>query len=164
MAWNSIWENVEHWPLAVAIQDSPLLFPVLETVHVMALALVVGLIARVDLRLLGLRDVRTPVARLAADLLPWIWGAFAVAAKSGGLMFMSLAKTYANNLPFQLKIAVLVLAGINMLAFHRFTFPRIDEWDRGDRSPPWAARLAGGLSLYFWISIVFLGRWIGFTT
>jgi hypothetical protein len=69
---------------------------------------------------------------------------------------------YAANLSFQLKIALLLLAGINMAVFQLVTFRQIDSWDEA-LPPPARARLAGGLSLLLWIAIVACGRTIGFT-
>jgi hypothetical protein len=55
-----------------------------------------------------------------------------------------------------------LLAGINILYFHRFTQRRHANWELG--APPTAIKAAGGVSLLLWIVIVGAGRWIGFTT
>ena len=60
-------------------------------------------------------------------------------------------------------MVLLLLAGANMLAFHRFTYRGVAAWDVDTPTPP-AAKLAGGLSLLFWIGVVACGRWVGFTT
>jgi hypothetical protein len=95
-------------------------------------------------------------------MLPWTWLAFAVAATAGALMFSSKALTYYANIPFRVKIVCLVLAGINMLAFHWIGARHLRSWDAG--KPPARARFAGGVSLLLWTVIVATGRWIGFTT
>jgi hypothetical protein len=59
-------------------------------------------------------------------------------------------------------MGVIVLAGINMLVFELVTAKTAPSWDKGVK-PPSAARLAGALSLVLWITVIFLGRWIGFT-
>jgi hypothetical protein len=146
-----------------AIRTSEWLFPTIETVHVLALTLVVGSIAMMDLRLLGIAARDRPVSHLAADILPWTWTSFALAALSGFLMFSSAAVKYFGDVPFRLKVLLLVIAGLNMAIFHGLTYRRVTEWDAAVRLPP-AARLAGGISLLLWIGIVFCGRWVGFTT
>lgn len=154
-------EWVETLPLSVAIAESDWLFPTIETVHVLAIALVVGSIGMIDLRLVGWawRDRR--VSELTAEILPWTWASFVVAALSGLLMWISAAVQYSENLPFWTKMGILVLAGINMMVFHFVTQRDSDHWDM--RLPtPGAVRLAGTLSLAFWVSIVTFGRWIGF--
>jgi hypothetical protein len=144
------------------IRESVWMFPTIETVHVFALVFVVGSIMMVDLRLLGLGNQDRPFTEIAAESLPWTWSAFGLAATAGALLFSSKAVTYYADTPFRLKMLCLVLAAINMGAFHLFGLRRIAEWDRG--RPPLSARLAGGVSLSLWILIVAAGRWIGFTT
>src|SRR5277367_862507 len=81
------------------IRESGWLFPTIETVHVFALVLVVGSIMTVDLRLLGLANRERRFSHLAAEMLPWTWVAFAVAASAGLLMFSSKALIYFGNIP-----------------------------------------------------------------
>ncbi|HEX3914403.1 MAG TPA: DUF6644 family protein [Steroidobacteraceae bacterium] len=144
------------------IRESVWLFPTIETVHVFALVLVVGTIMTVDLRLLGLTNKERAFSEVAAEMLPWTWAAFAVAALAGMLMFSSKAVTYYGNLPFRLKMACLLLAGLNMLMFHWVGTRNLAAWDRG--RPPGPAKMAGAASLLLWITIVAAGRWVGFTT
>lgn len=144
------------------IRESAWLFPTIETVHVLALVLVVGSILMVDLRLLGIANRARPVTELTRQTLPLTWCAFVVAAAAGSLLFSSKALTYYANVPFRMKMLCLAGAGLNMLWFHAITYRRVEEWNRGD--PPWGARIAGGLSLILWVMVVATGRWIGFTT
>src|SRR5688572_20182595 len=159
---DSFWQWVYDTPLADSIRSSALAFPWLESVHVLAIALVLGSIAVADLRLLGIASVKRPVTQLLNDVLPVTWVAFVVAAVTGLLMFISNATEYAHNTPFQLKMVLLVLAGLNMLAFQLITFRGVGQWDEARVTPP-AARFAGAFSLLAWIGIVAFGRWIGFT-
>jgi hypothetical protein len=149
-------------PLGGAIRGNELLFPWFESVHVLAITLVLGSIAVVDLRLLGVASRNRPVSRLIREVLPITWGAFAVAAITGATLFSSNAVEYAKNFPFQMKMALLVLAGINMLVFHFITYRSVGEWDEAPQTPL-AARFAGGFSIAMWLAIVAFGRWIGFT-
>jgi len=138
-------------------------FPIVETAHVLALATVYGTIMMVDLRMLGLTSRQTRVSRLTDELLPWTWTAFVLAALSGSLLYMSKADTYWHNPQAQAKFICIALAGVNMFVYHFGVHRRVAEWDLS-LPPPVAARLAGGLSIALWTAIVFLGRWIGFTT
>jgi hypothetical protein len=122
---------------------------------------VVGSIAAVDFRLLGVYGRDNRITTMAVELLPWTWGAFALALVSGALLFTSNASGYAVNPAFQLKFVVMALAGANMLLFHFVTWRDVEAWDV-DVAPPFGARLAGGLSLAFWIAVVTFGRWAGF--
>jgi len=154
--------RLQDLPFATQIRESDWLFPTIETVHVFALVLVVGTIMTVDLRLLGLANRERPYSQVAAEMLPWTWTAFAIAALAGMLMFSSKALTYYSNIPFRLKMICLLLSAINMAMFHWLGTRRLEAWDRG--RPPRAAKLAGGASLLLWITIVAAGRWVGFTT
>jgi hypothetical protein len=154
--------RVQDLSLPTQIRESVWLFPTIETVHVFALVLVVGSIMVVDLRLLGLSNKERPFSQVAAEMLPWTWIAFSVAALAGLLMFSSKALIYYADIPFRIKMLCLALAGINMALFHWLGTRDLNAWDR--KQPPWHAKLAGGTSLILWTSIVTAGRWVGFTT
>ncbi len=147
----------------VAIRENESLFPWIESIHVLAITAVVGSIAIVDLRLLGVASRDRTVTRLTKDVLPLTWVAFAIAALSGVLMFISNAVNYAHNFYFQIKILLLVLAAVNMLFFHFVPGRDVDSWGASAQTTPLKARLAGGASLLLWIGVVAFGRWIGFT-
>ncbi len=148
--------------IATAIREGETLFPWVECVHVLALTLVIGSIAIVDLRLLGLRGRDRGVLETTAEALPLTWTAFGLALLTGGLMFSSNAVTYAHNGYFQAKIALIGLAGLNMAAYHRFLGRDAVLW-RTAASTPLRARIVGGVSLALWIAVAACGRWIGFT-
>ncbi len=155
-------EKIVTLPLSEAIAFGSALFPNIESLHVVAITLVLGTIAIVDLRLLGFQAHRPGIQKIINELLPYTWGAFAVAAASGTLLFISNATTYAHNGYFQAKFVLIALAGINMAIFHMTAFKSIADWDR-TMPPPTAARVAGGLSLSLWVGVIFLGRWVGFS-
>ena len=148
--------------LADNIRENDLLFPLVESVHVLSICLVVGSILVVDLRLLGLASINRPVSRVANGILPLTWSAFAVAVASGSLLFISNATKYLENGYFVAKILLILAAGLNMVIFHAISARNQPQWDNKARLPL-PARLAGGLSILLWISVVACGRWIGFT-
>lgn len=139
------------------------LFPIVETVHVIFLALVFGSIAMVDMRLLGLTSRDSLVSRLSREVLPWTWIAFILAATSGTMLFMSKAQSYFYNREFDLKFLFMFLAGINMIVFHFGIYRKVGSWDSTIPTPN-GARVAGAVSLLCWSLVIVFGRWIGFTT
>jgi hypothetical protein len=156
----------EHSSFAAAMRGElgwEWLFPIVETLHVISLAMVFGSVVMVDLRLAGATSRNSAVSRLSSEVLPYTWGAFICAAVTGTLLFVSKAHVYFYNLQFQLKFLCMFLAGINMAVFHFGAYRRVLEWDE-KLPPPRAARLAGALSIALWIGVIFFGRWIGFTT
>jgi hypothetical protein len=112
----------------------------------------------VDLRLIGLFDTSRSARELESRFLPVTWSAFAVAAVSGSTLFLAKPLSYGHNPFFLAKLSLLVVAALNMLAFHLIVQRRAGDRDYGP-----AARASGGLSLALWIGIVALGRWTGFT-
>jgi hypothetical protein len=145
-----------------AIAENEILFPWIESIHVLAIVLVVGTISIVDLRLLGVASLDRAVRRLMGDVLPLTWGAFVVAAISGTLLFSSDALNYGHNFYFRGKLILLVLAGLNMALFHFLGIREIAHWDTA-RKTPMSAKFAGGVSLLLWVCVVAFGRGIGFT-
>ena len=150
-------------PVATTISENEIIFPWIESVHVLAIVLVVGTISIVDLRLLGVASLDRTVHRLMGDVLPYTWGAFAIAATTGSLMFSSDAVHYAHNFFFQGKLVLLALAGLNMAVFHLIGIRDIERWDTGTGRTPTAAKVAATISLLVWIAVVAFGREIGFT-
>jgi hypothetical protein len=155
-----------HWlettSLADQIRESLLLFPMLESFHVIGLALVFGTILVIDLRLLGVASSERPFERVAADILTWTWLAFALTAVTGALMFSTNATVYYNNLYFRLKMLLLVLAAVNMAAFEVTARKTVKQWDSAPSAPP-AGRKVAIASIVIWLGVIFAGRMIGFT-
>ena len=162
MGLDGVLQWLEATAFATAIRENEILFPWIESVHVLAITLVVGSIAIVDLRLLGVASLDRPARALTREVLPLTWSAFAVAACSGLLLFASKAVTYGHNAFFLRKMVLLALAGINMLVFHLVTGRDIAVSSAGT-APPLAARVAGVTSMVLWFGIVACGRWVGFT-
>jgi len=152
----------EQSALADSIRENDTLFPLIESVHVLAICLVVGSIVAVDLRLLGLASIRESVGRVTKGILPLTWCAFALALASGTLMFISNASKYLDNGYFVAKMLLIGAAGLNMALFHSFGARSLPRWDSSTLLPL-RAKLAGGISILLWIAVVACGRWIGFT-
>jgi hypothetical protein len=148
-------------PVAVAVAQSEWLFPAIEVIHVFAISLVFGTIAIIDLRLLGLASTKRRYTEMARELLPWTWGAWFVAATFGTLLLASRPVGYFENADFRLKFLCMGLAGVNMLVFQFITSRDVAKWDAG--RAPLAGKVAGALSLMFWIGVVYFARMTGFT-
>jgi hypothetical protein len=135
-------------------------FPLLESIHVLASTFVVGSILMVDLRLLGVTARLHRVSRITREMLVWTRSAFFLSAIAGLGMFITQPARYADNRAFQIKMMLLVLAGLNMAVFHLRTIRGVAQWDT-DPVVPAPARFAGACSIVLWIGIVLSGRWIG---
>jgi len=158
--WNILtW--IDGTQLADNIRISVWMFPALEVAHVAAIAIVLGSIARVDLRLAGLVSRERSISEISREMLPWTWISFAFATLFGLLLFVGQPLRYAEVAFFDGKIILILLAALNMLVFEFFTRRGVAKWDRAPM-PPVQVRIAGGLSLAFWLSVLICGRLIGF--
>jgi hypothetical protein len=149
-------------PVGAAIRENGLLFPWIESIHVLCITLVVGSISIVDLRLLGVASKGRAISKLTAEVLPFTWTVFVIAAITGSLLFSSNAIHYSQNHFFQSKMVLLVLAFFNVLFFHLIVARDLEHWDESP-TIPLRARLAGAISLCLWIGVIVCGRLIGFT-
>jgi hypothetical protein len=132
----------------------------LETAHYIGLALVVGGIMLIDLRLLGV--AKTLPLRSMIGLLRWVWVGFIINALSGGLIFIYGAAGFAANPAFQLKMVLMSLAGINAMIFTVAAARSGDKWlDSG--SVPRPIRGVATASFVLWLGVVTAGRWMAYT-
>ena len=155
--------SVQSSTVAVGIRDSSYLFPLIESCHVLGLAIVFGTATILDFRLLGIASRDRPFTLIKSDILKWIWGAFILTVITGTLMFTTNATVYYGNFFFRTKVLLLALAGINMLVFELTTGRRAGDWGTATTTPR-AAKAVAAFSLVLWVGIIFMGRWIGYTT
>jgi hypothetical protein len=156
-AWQ-VW--LESSAVAVAMRQWQWLYPAVEIVHIAGIATLVGGALMFDLRLLGLSR-GLPVAALAAHLLPWSRVGLGLVAMSGVLMFTAHATEWAENPAFRVKMLLIVAAGLNAWAFHRWPFRGVARWDREVVAPP-RARLAAIASIALWLSVIACGRLLAY--
>lgn len=145
-------------PLGEAIRDSRWLFPVIESVHLLGLAVIGGAVLIVNLRLLGFGLTRQSVTQLWRDTLPWLVGSLAVMIVSGLLLFTSEATKLYYHEAFWVKMASLLLSII-------FTFTAMRKIALSDpaRLRPLWNRAAAVISIILWSGVGMGGRWIGFS-
>jgi hypothetical protein len=152
---------VERSAVGEFVSQSIYAFSALDMIHIAAISVVIGMIALLDLRLIGVAFTDYAVTAMARQVLPWTWAAFAVAAATGLLMFTGQAVKYSVNFAFQMKLALMAIAGINVLIFHFVIYRSVASWDKGAAIPR-AGKLAGMISLACWIAIVFYGRFTAY--
>jgi hypothetical protein len=150
-------EWCENAGLIVAMRSSLWLFPVIESLHLMGLALIGGAILMVDLRLLGFGLRRQPVALLARDAERWLTVSLLVMLPTGVLLFMSSAVKCYYLPVFWVKMTTLCLA----LAFTFTVRRRVTRADEA-RLHPSAARWVAVVSLSLWSTVAIAGRFVGF--
>ena len=143
------------------VRQSNWFFSTVDTVHTLGIILVAGTIMLLDLRLLGLALRSVPVAQVVARIVPSTLGGFGLMVVSGSLLFSTEAVKMYHSPAFRIKMLLLALAGLNALIFHRTIYRDVAHWDPASVVPA-RARLAGLLSLAFWIAIIAAGRAIAY--
>lgn len=151
---------LETTAIADAIRTYRWLYPALETAHYIGLAMVVGSIMLIDLRLLGV--AKSLPLRSMIGLVRWVWVGFIINAVSGSLIFIYGAAGFAANPAFQLKMILMLLAGINAMIFTVAAVRSGDQWLDSGSVPP-AIRVVATLSFVLWLSVVTAGRWMAYT-
>ena len=153
------WLAATRW--SVALHESVYVWPLLESAHVLCLALFVGTAVMLDLRLLGVAMTHIPASAFTQRLLPWTRGAFVVMVVTGVLLFTATPVDYYGSVSFRIKLILLAAAGFNVWFFHARTRLRIAEWDAAV-TPPTAARVAAIVSVTAWTGVVIAGRLVAY--
>ena len=161
-----LWMDV-NLPGSIFLRESSYGYAAMLVSHAVTMGVFVGLIAMMDLRLMGIANRRTPFSQLQKSLFPWQMGFMIASSVSGLLLLYSQPLRYYGKLFFWWKLGLMVLAGVNALAFHLTTYRSVGAWD-SDASPPLVAKVAGGLSLVMWAVVLMFGRltayeWLTYT-
>jgi hypothetical protein len=151
---------IEGLAIAKAMREELWLYPAVEIVHIIGFSILVGSVVMFDLRVLGLSR-RIPVRALARHLLPWSVAALLIIVPTGLLMFSAHAGDFLNNRAFQLKMALLLTAGMNAAIFHTGPFQSAATWDT-NATAPLGARISVALSLVLWFSVIACGRLLAY--
>jgi hypothetical protein len=149
-----LFEGLEATPIGVGIKNSAWLFPAIETIHLLALALLGGTILLLDLRLLGLGLNAQSPATIERNARPWLIGAIGTLLVTGVLLGLSEALKLYDKQAFWIKMIALALALV-------FTFGIRNPIARRDPGALGKAVAVGSLAL--WLTVAIAGRWIGFS-
>lgn len=150
----------ESW-LGVAMRDGLWLYPLVEVVHIIGFAVLIGAVTLFDLRVLGLSK-GIPVAALAGHLLTWAVASLVLIVPAGLLMFASAPGAFANNPVFILKLCLIAAAGCNAALFHLGIYRSVNQWNT-ETVAPGLARFQALLSIGLWFCVVLCGRLLAYT-
>lgn len=151
---------IEQGGMGRFVREVPWLYPVLESLHILGIALLLGTTAAVDLRLLGAWRDRVAVRTLTGTLLPLARTGFALILVTGLAMFTGIALSVVRSDAAVWKFGLLALVLANVLVFHRGIFSDVARWDTGPT--PVAARVAAVVSLVGWTGCLFAGRMLAY--
>lgn len=134
------------------LASNPVAYPALEVVHIVGIALLVGNLVLLELRVWGVAKA-LPLRELARPALGLSVAGFGLIALSGLAMFAANPAELLANRTFTIKLGLVMLAGLNAALFHA----------RGglDR-PDVVARAQTAVSLGLWLAVIICGRWIAY--
>jgi len=133
------------------INSSPVLADLVEMAHFAGFMMLVGSIAIVDLRILGLAGRNRTASELAEDLFPWMWIGFWISLATGFTMFAGDAPDFGHSWVFRLKVLWIIVA----LVFGMAVQWKVSRWERtGSHSMPIGAKLVALISLILWIGAI----------
>ena len=145
-------------PLSKAISTSTWAFAVIESIHLLALAVIGGAVLIVDLKLLGYGIRTQTLEEVARDAQKWFLGSWTVMIVTGLLLFWSEPQKLYYSTPFAVKMICLLLGTIFALTVRR----KVTLAGEG-RVPPMVMKLVALISLALWFGVGAGGRWIGFS-
>jgi hypothetical protein len=146
---------------SAVIQNVSWIIPLVQTIHILAIAIVLSSVAMLDLRLLGVAGKRVTISDMAERFLPWIWGALIVLASTGAILIIGEPNRSLMNPAFQIKMALVVSAIAVTLIFQHTVRRNAAFWDLSP-SRRRSARLTALISLAIWLAIAICGRLIAY--
>jgi hypothetical protein len=152
---------LQEWPSSIAIRESIYGYTALLSFHVLSMCLFFGLVLMMDLRLMGVGNMRTPFSQLQRRLFPWQMLGMLVSAVTGGILIYGQPSRFYSNIFFWVKMMMMFVAAVNALAFHQSEYHTVSLWDAGGE-PPARAKLSGVLSIALWAGVVVAGRLIAY--
>lgn len=156
-------DAVVHWLQATTFSHivgaKTWIWPLAETLHFIGLALVLGIIGFLDLRLLGLFR-RAPIAAIR-ELVPFAILGFALNAVTGVVFLVGHPEQYAHSRAWWYKVGCLVVAGLNAAIFELTVGPRTTALPAGAPTP-FGAKCVGAVSIVAWLGVLYWGRMLPF--
>lgn len=153
------WVDTAQW--STALHESYYMYSWVEATHVLTLAVFLGMLFIIDLRMLGWAFVNVPASKIAERLdTPMLLG-FVVMLLSGLLLFYAIPVRTTQSIWFRLKVVLLIVAGINAWLFRNKLRAANGTWDLAPKAPVRMRRQAG-LSLLLWAGVVLSGRAIAY--
>ncbi|MDB5675309.1 MAG: hypothetical protein JWM65_2291 [Sphingomonas bacterium] len=153
---NSIYES----GVSTVIRDTVWVIPTVQSIHILAIATLIGSALVTDLRLAGVLAVEETPRVVATRYMKWLWAALVVLLVTGLVMLIGEPDRVLANQIFWLKMALVLVATVMTVLFR---LPLLREgfsldhayWTRATVPLAW-------LSLLIWIGVIFCGRWIAY--
>jgi hypothetical protein len=149
---NDFFESLEHIGWVSTIATTGWMYATFGVIHYFSLLVLVGTIAIVDLRVLGLAARSQTISEVADQFFPWMWVALVTALFSGFIMFLTDAGDFFPDIVFRVKMTVIFLALIFAIIVQR----SIPKWDK-ETSISGGAKAIALISLLLWVGAILAG-------
>jgi hypothetical protein len=160
MSLNEICQWIDQTAFSQSIQIAGWIVPTVQTIHILAIAIVASSALMIDLRLIGVFWANRPLEAVKARFLPLIWWPLLVLAATGAIMIVAEPARSLKNPAFQFKMLLLVGA---LTVTYLFQLLHRRNTAFGDAGHPRAAAVTlAVVSILLWSSIIFAGRWIAY--
>src|SRR5581483_11003153 len=143
------------------ITDTPWVIPAVQTVHILAICVVMSSVLLLNLRLIGAIGGGEPKDVFTRRYLPWVWVALCVLLVSGGTLIVGEPNRDLEDWVFWTKMSLLVTVIVLTLILEQPVLRDAQYWEHGARRP--LSRILAVLALCCWVGIVLCGRWIAYT-
>jgi hypothetical protein len=143
--------------LSSAIRDNYWVIPVVQSIHILAIAVVIGSALITEMRIAGIVAPDESLSVVAQRYLPWMWRALAVLLATGLVMLIGEPDRVLSNVPFWIKMALVLTAVLASLGLRR---PLLRPMTESDAAP---AKALAWILLALWVVVIFCGRWIAYS-
>ena len=157
----SIIQWIAHTRASDTISNATWIIPLFQTIHIVAIAVVVSTMGMLDLRLMGVSGTRYSMRSSVQRYVPWMWVSVLVLLCTGAVLIVGEPERSLGNWVFQVKMGLLASVLIITLVFSQVVRRNIDSWEKSATHQR-TAKLTGLISLLLWVGIVVAGRWIAY--
>jgi hypothetical protein len=143
------------------LQNVSWIIPSVQSVHIICIAIVMGSVALIDLRLLNITGRSQSIASMTSRLLPWVWVSLVILLITGALLAIAEPVRSLENPAFQAKMLLILCVGTLTLFFQKMVRGDVAFWELSPARRA-TAKMTAIVSLLMWVAIVFAGRWIAY--
>jgi hypothetical protein len=144
--------------VSLTIQTVVWIIPTVQSVHILAIAVVMSSALMLEVRMLGFGAATRSMAEVAERFLPWIWSAVVVLLASGAILILGEPGRELMSQVFWLKMSLLIGALVLTAAVHYGLKRSATFWEQRRIG----SRVMAGISLLLWVAILTAGRWIAY--
>jgi hypothetical protein len=154
-------EWLSQTPLSLAIQSREWVIPSLQSVHIVAIGVVLASVLMIDLRILGWAGRDQSLAQTTARFLPWLSWALFVLFVTGAAMIVGEPARQLLAISFWMKMGLVVIGSLVALMFKRSLERHGDRWETVHLNQR-HVRVLAAVTFLIWVAVVVLGRLIAY--